>query len=52
METDRYEEMVGKAVEATFLREGFVMGAPRQSKMYADFGYAVKDSGTAVIPVN
>lgn len=52
METDRYEEMVGKAVEATFLREGFVMGTPRQSKMYADFGYAVKDSGTAVIPVN
>ena len=52
METDRYEEMVGKVVEATFLREGFVMGTPRQSKMYTDFGYAVKDNGTAVIPVN
>ena len=34
------------------MREGFVMGTPRQSKMYADFGYSVKDSGTAVIPVN
>lgn len=52
MEIDRYEEMVGKVVEATFLREGFVMGTPRQSKMYTDFGYAVKDNGTAVIPVN
>lgn len=35
-----------------FLREeGFTMETPRSSQMYTDFGWAVMDNGTAVIPV-